>query len=105
MSQDRNRRRQYRPTKTQRMRAAAKANAQRLGPIATVEPAGGFNDFGEARLGVDQVLVTKTGETFHQGWCRILAGIDNPTRVTVIRSDTVGARRPCLTCRDEGPLR
>lgn len=65
------------------MRAAAKANAQRLGPIATVEPAGGFNDFGEARLGVDQVLVTKTGETFHQGWCRILAGIDNPTRVTV----------------------
>ncbi|HRY11235.1 MAG TPA: hypothetical protein P5544_14805 [Candidatus Nanopelagicales bacterium] len=87
------------------MRAAAKAHAKNLGPITRVEPTDGFNEFGEPRLGVDQVLVTKTGTTFHRGWCRIVVDIDDPTRFTVIRRDTVGARRLCLVCRDEGPLR
>lgn len=98
-------RRPRRPTKTQRMRTAAKENAEKLGPIHPVEPAGGFNEFGEPRLGVDQVLVTQSGTTFHRGWCRIVVDIDDPTRFTVIRRDTVGARRLCLICRDEGPQR
>lgn len=98
-------RRPRRPTKTQRMRTAAKEHAEKLGPIHPVEPAGGFNEFGEPRLGVDQVLVTQTGTTFHRGWCRIVVDIDDPTRFTVIGRDTVGARRLCLICRDEGPQR
>lgn len=94
-----------RPTKTQRMRTAAKENAEKFGPINPVEPAGGFNEFGEPRLGADQVLVTKTRTAFHNGWCRIVVDIDDPTRFTVIHRDTVGARRLCRTCRNEGLLR
>lgn len=77
------------------MRTAAIENAKSLGPILPVEPRGGVNEFGEAKLGADQVFATKTGASFHQGWCRILVDVDDPSRVIVIRRETVGARHLC----------
>lgn len=95
------------PTKTHRERRRAVQRAQALGPLNPVPPALGTNEHGEPQLGQHQVFVTRSGASFHVGWCAQVIAISDqdPGRLVVIERSEVGGRDLCRTCRDEGPLR
>jgi len=94
---------QKQESRTARFRREAKDHAKTLGPLVPVAPARGLDTDGWPRIGADQVFVTRSGETYHTGWCPTVVGTadDDPRRLIVINRGTIGGRRICRDCRRE----
>lgn len=87
-----------------RMPSAERKAIAELGPLLEVEPAGRDVD-GKPLLGRDQVYAFVSGMVFHTDvLCNTVAvrWDENPASVKVIHESTVGGRRQCKDCADNG---
>jgi hypothetical protein len=90
--------------KRPRMPPAERNAIAALGPLLEVEPVGRDVD-GKPLLGRDQVYAFVSGTVFHTDMLCTTVAVrwdEDPASVKVISESTVGRRRRCKDCADNG---